>query len=418
MADYETAQKNNGSKEIGELIQQRLNQFDDDTALQRPEGLVVHELDWASVIVTELLGKGTFCTVKRVSLAAEPGRVYSLKQLDPRIFAREKSFRKGALDLALEAKLLSHLYHPNIIQIHGVRKGFVANSIKSKDKPYFIVLDYLATTLVTVLEKWKQAEKGLTRLQPKAKTSLKLLNRVESTALGIAKGMEYLHSKGIIFRDLKPQNIGFDLHGNVRIFDFGVAREMVQVRRQGEKLGFTGTPRYMANEVGAGEPYGLPADVYSFGILLWQICTLRQPFHRMNNLDDYQVSVVTDNARPPLAPVPSSRLAHIMQMCWNPLPRSRPGFSEVCAKLERYVSDTYASMRSRGRRQRWSRRSISEIHDKLEHQHDQLLKWFEQHKSDEISVGYSDDGSNHSSYAQPLINGKFLTETFQVSAPR
>jgi serine/threonine protein kinase len=116
---------------------------------------------------------------------------------------------------------------------------------------------------------------------------------LEHTAMGVAKGMEYLHSKvsmfttnlflwtwnestspsiiahnvsflqNIVFRDLKPDNVGFDVDGIVKIFDFGLARDLGFVRRSGEMLGFTGTPRYMANEVGEGKQYGLKVDVYS-----------------------------------------------------------------------------------------------------------------------------------------------------------
>jgi serine/threonine protein kinase len=50
---------------------------------------------------------------------------------------------------------------------------------------------------------------------------------------------------------------------NIKIFDLGLARDLSCVSRSGEMLGFTGTPRYMANEIGEGKPYGLPVDVYS-----------------------------------------------------------------------------------------------------------------------------------------------------------
>lgn len=52
----------------------------------------------------------------------------------------------------------------------------------------------------------------------------------------------------MIFRDLKPDNIGFDSNGTVKIFDFGVARDLEYVKQVGDRLGFTGTPRYMAPE--------------------------------------------------------------------------------------------------------------------------------------------------------------------------
>lgn len=68
----------------------------------------------------------------------------------------------------------------------------------------------------------------------------------------------------VIFRDLKPQNVGFDENGTVKLFDFGNARELAFARLIGEDLGVAGTPRYMANEVGAGREYGFPSDVCKY----------------------------------------------------------------------------------------------------------------------------------------------------------
>lgn len=73
--------------------------------------------------------------------------------------------------------------------------------------------------------------------------------------------------QNIVFRDLKPDNIGFDRSGEVRIFDFGLARDLSYVKKQRHVLGCTGTIRYMANEICKGiktkKPYGLKVDVYS-----------------------------------------------------------------------------------------------------------------------------------------------------------
>jgi serine/threonine protein kinase len=65
----------------------------------------------------------------------------------------------------------------------------------------------------------------------------------------------------VLFRDLKPSNVGFDSDGHVKLFDFGNCRDLEFVAKSGESLGFAGTPRYMATEIGAGKEYGLPSDV-------------------------------------------------------------------------------------------------------------------------------------------------------------
>eukprot|EP00568_Trieres_chinensis_P009063 CAMPEP_0183314746 /NCGR_PEP_ID=MMETSP0160_2-20130417/49439_1 /TAXON_ID=2839 ORGANISM="Odontella Sinensis, Strain Grunow 1884" /NCGR_SAMPLE_ID=MMETSP0160_2 /ASSEMBLY_ACC=CAM_ASM_000250 /LENGTH=93 /DNA_ID=CAMNT_0025480145 /DNA_START=1 /DNA_END=279 /DNA_ORIENTATION=- len=92
--------------------------------------------------------------------------------------------------------------------------------------------------------------------------------------------MEYLHENRIVFRDLKPQNIGFDDKNKVKIFDFGIARKL-DPGDEKHPTGNTGTLRYMAPEVAKCKNYGLEVDVYSFGMLLWEICKWKKPFHKM-----------------------------------------------------------------------------------------------------------------------------------------
>ena len=81
---------------------------------------------------------------------------------------------------------------------------------------------------------------------------------------------------------MKPDNIGFDVRGDVKIFDFGLCQEFeaFQVDKDGtyKLTGDAGSTRYMAPEVGLGKPYNEMADVYSFGILLYQILALKTPY--------------------------------------------------------------------------------------------------------------------------------------------
>src|SRR5688500_1531551 len=86
----------------------------------------------------------------------------------------------------------------------------------------------------------------------------------------------------VIYRDIKPDNIGFDVRGDVKIFDFGLAREFDPLQRDDDGLfhftADTGSPRYMAPEVALGQPYDERVDVYSFCILAWQMFALETPF--------------------------------------------------------------------------------------------------------------------------------------------
>lgn len=97
-------------------------------------------------------------------------------------------------------------------------------------------------------------------------------------SLDVARGMSYLHSQGIIHRDLKSENIlvGEDL--SVKVADFGISCLEFQ---SGSGKGFTSTYRWMAPEMIKGKNHTRKVDVYSFGIVLWELVTLQIPFHDM-----------------------------------------------------------------------------------------------------------------------------------------
>jgi len=96
--------------------------------------------------------------------------------------------------------------------------------------------------------------------------------------------MFLVHS--IIFRDLKPDNIGLDFNHNIKLFDFGLAKELKKEQRIEEdkyhNSAKTGTKRYMAPEVYMSNLYGLPADIYSFSVILWEMLSLSLPYAKMD----------------------------------------------------------------------------------------------------------------------------------------
>jgi serine/threonine protein kinase len=87
----------------------------------------------------------------------------------------------------------------------------------------------------------------------------------------------------VMYRDIKPDNIGFDVRGAIKLFDFGLAREYDPSKRLNDgtfanTTGDTGSPRYMDPDVALSNPYNELCDVYSFCVLLWEMLELVTPF--------------------------------------------------------------------------------------------------------------------------------------------
>ena len=126
----------------------------------------------------------------------------------------------------------------------------------------------------------------------------------------------------------------------MKIFDFGVSHNPQHIRRASNKLGFKGTPRYMANEVRnpvKTNSYGLSADVYLFGVRLWEIYTLQHLFSKMKSLQDYKMLVVFEKMRPNLDLVKHNHLQKLIATCWNADPEIRLLFVGVRMELEQFV---------------------------------------------------------------------------------
>nr|GFC47583.1 serine/threonine-protein kinase HT1-like [Tanacetum cinerariifolium] len=107
----------------------------------------------------------------------------------------------------------------------------------------------------------------------KNKLSFKTVVKI---SLELAKGLSFLHSKKIVHRDVKTENMLLDANGTLKITDFGVAR--VEAQNPKDITGKTGTLTYMAPEVIDGKPYDRKCDVYSFAICLWEIYSCDMPY--------------------------------------------------------------------------------------------------------------------------------------------
>mmetsp|Transcript_3987 Transcript_3987/g.6078 ORF Transcript_3987/g.6078 Transcript_3987/m.6078 type:complete len:410 (+) Transcript_3987:92-1321(+) len=271
---------------------------------------------------------------------------YAIKFLKKETMEIKGDYKFGAADLVAETKYLSSLTawpHPNIIQLHGVSADGVDGFGHCVEGGYFLIIDRLRETLDRRLTLWQEVQSRIhTRKDPKL--SRKLLRAAFLTrlrvAVDLASAVKHLHSLGIMYRDLKPDNVGFDSNGTVKLFDFGLAKELIPKQRIDndtyEMTGDTGSRRYMAPEVALSKPYNKSADVYSFGMLLWQICSLEEPFEYMS-FENHLKYVVKGDQRPRIDSTWPSKLQRILSWSWSPDLDGRPEMRDVHQYLKREV---------------------------------------------------------------------------------
>ncbi|TYI88752.1 hypothetical protein E1A91_D03G005100v1 [Gossypium mustelinum] len=154
-------------------------------------------------------------------------------------------------------------------------------------------------------------------------------------ALDVSKGINYLHQNNIIHRDLKTANLLMDENQVVKVADFGVARVQAQ---SGVMTAETGTYRWMAPEVIEHKPYDHKADVFSFGIALWELLTGEIPYSLLTPLQA-AVGVVQKSLRPTIPKNTHPRLGELLERCWQQDPTQRPNFSEIIEILQQIVKE-------------------------------------------------------------------------------
>nr|XP_051183566.1 serine/threonine-protein kinase ATG1a-like isoform X2 [Lolium perenne] len=216
----------------------------------------------------EMVGKGTFAEVFRAKHRPTGARV-AVKEIDRRRV--DDYVRRGILQ---EMAILGSLSHPNILRL--------VDTIETGEK-LFLVLEFCDGG---DLEAYRQAHGGARNRLPEAVA--------RDFTRQLAEGLKVLRGQRIVHRDLKPQNLLLSTNGDaitLKIGDFGFARSLMH-----ENLAatFCGSPYYMAPEIWRGDKYDAKADLWSVGVILFQLVTGELPFLGENRVQ-LREKVLTSN---------------------------------------------------------------------------------------------------------------------------
>lgn len=253
----------------------------------------------------EKLGAGGFGKVYR---AIWQGKEVAVKTVKDSTISREAfaEFRK-------EIAILSRLRHPNIVLFLGGLADHAAGELH-------IVTEYLAGgSLFDAIHKHRKPFTD---------------REVVKIALNIALGVCYLHNFNpkIMHRDLKSPNILLDEHGNAKIADFGLSK----TRGAASMTGEIGTPQWTAPEILRNvSNYTEKVDVYSLGILFWELVTRQVPYKGLSGMVVAANVHSNPNFRPPIPPSVRADWAQLITWCWKDDPSQRPTIQQIVDFLNR-----------------------------------------------------------------------------------
>jgi serine/threonine protein kinase len=352
---------------------------------------------------------------------------YAIKCLRPELFGNhpaaaaaapppsdlKKLFQRAAKDMEMECDLLASIDHPHIVKVYATSaSGTLASSsadgttttptttssssssssssnnnnnmellLLLRAVDFFLIEDRLVGTLTEKVYDWKVVKRSIFveplffrgggggggGVKPSDVKKKALWEERLMVANGVASALAYLHSQKIIYRDLKPDNVGFDRQGTCKLFDFGLARRLPndpynnnnnnsKNKKQQQKTtmmmnmmndtyvmsGKTGNMLLMAPEVWHQQPYNEKADVYSFAMLLWMILALDLLPYRRELLGSdttvftKRVMTIQGQGERPLIPKKWPKyLQLLLRQAWSYDMHERPTMNEICFTLKK-----------------------------------------------------------------------------------
>ncbi|XP_075477092.1 uncharacterized protein LOC142518233 isoform X1 [Primulina tabacum] len=259
------------------------------------------EILWEDIQFREEIGQGSFAVVYH--------GIWNASDVAVKVYCGNQ-YNEGMLrDYKKEIDIMRRLRHPNVLLFMGAA---------CSHEKLAIVTEYLPRgSLFKTLHKSKQ--------------SLDMRRRLRM-AIDVTKGMNYLHHRNppIVHRDLKSSNLLVDKSWTVKVGDFGLSK-LKNTTFLTAKSG-RGTPQCMAPEVLRNEPSTEKSDVFSFGVILWELMTECVPWSNFNPLQVVGVVGFMDH-RLDLPKNIDPRVSSIISDCWQSNPENRPSFEDIIRKM-------------------------------------------------------------------------------------
>ncbi|KAK8940589.1 Serine/threonine-protein kinase CTR1 [Platanthera zijinensis] len=312
VSEEATISKNSTSPNMEDIMHSRGDQSGSSSACEIEPNLVADsEIRWEDLVLGEEIGEGSYAVVYR--------GLWNGSDVAIKVYARMDYRESILLDYKKEIAIMKKLRHPNVLLFMGAA---------CSSERLAIVTEYLPRgSLFKALHKNNQALDMKRRLR---------------MALDVAKGMNYLHRRNppIIHRDLKSSNLLVDKSWTVKVGDFGLSCLKISTVLTA-KTG-RGTPQWMAPEVLRGECTSEKSDVFSFGVILWELMTESIPWGNLNSMQVVGVVGFMDRR----LDIPSGidpMVAATISDCWASDPYQRPSFQNL---VERVTELTLAAMAS------------------------------------------------------------------------
>ncbi|KAL3843986.1 hypothetical protein ACJIZ3_001389 [Penstemon smallii] len=260
------------------------------------------EIIWEDLVIGERIGLGSY------------GEVYNADWNGTEVAVKkflDQDFSGAALDeFKREVRIMRRLRHPNVVLFMGA---------VTRPPNLSIVTEFLPRG-------------SLYRIIHRPHCQIDEKRRIKM-ALDVAKGMNCLHTSipTIVHRDLKSPNLLVDNNWNVKVCDFGLSRLKHNTFLSSKST--AGTPEWMAPEVLRNEPSNEKCDVYSFGVILWELATLKLPWTGMNPMQVVG-AVGFQNRRLEIPKEVDPLVGRIIWECWQMDPNLRPSFAQLTVALK------------------------------------------------------------------------------------